>query len=406
MAAMVEVWTKRKRLLVVDNLHRLLNDKTEPADEDARLLLERISQTECQLLTLGWPGTDALGTSRERVLRWELEGIADDPGVQKLRAEGVEGEPKTIPLEQVVDKLDGNPKMLEILAVLIRENGGQASVLDERPDWIEDSMKPLYAMWEAIGPELQELLTAICIFRRGRTAERLERFLDRKKVQLGLEALHRWGLAKQVDGNQDWTPDHDLARKMVTKHVSEETLKELHGRAATFWGKEGTKVLGNRMPTRIEKVQPLIEMAFHLAEAGEGNTLVSLLNSSVGDEALAQVLDRLGAWGDRVELWERAVAVVSDPKNEAILRHHLAMAYGQLGDWDRALKEYEASLKIEEKFGDQQGIAASRHQIGIVYQLKGDWDRALKEYEASLRIKEKLGDQQGIAQSRHQIGMV
>ncbi len=406
-ALAMEGWHQRGCLLVIDNLHVLLDDRANPKDDMAKLLLAKLSEAAGgQLLTLSWLRTDALGTGKDRVLVWELEGLKEKPGIEKLRAEGVRGEPK-ITLEKVVDNLKGNPKMLEILGLLLAPHKGDASILDERPDWIESSMAPLRAMWEAIGKELQKLLAALCVFRRGRNAERLGRFLEAKNIQQQLDALIKWGLAKSLDGVRDYAPDHDLVRKIVKEKFSEEKLRELHKRAASLWLEEGKDIGKEKMPTTIAEIQPLLEAGVHLAEAKEGTRLLNeVIARQCGDAEFHNIADRVGAWVDLTSLFEQLIALETDASLLAKHRHNLGMRYQARGDWDAALREYWDSLKIKEKVGDQQGIARTRHQIGRVYQDKSDLDAALKEYKANLKTFGDLGDLRNLAATHHQIGMV
>jgi len=353
--------------------------------------------------------------------------------VKKLRAEKVKGTPTTITLEKVVDNLDGNPKMLEILAELIGKHGGQAAILDEYPSWVESSMAPLRAVWEAIGPELQELVAALCVFRRGRNAERLARFLSETplippasrgrsdsdppvhggttggldvQVQHRLEALIAWGLAWSLDGVHDYGPDHDLIRRMVREHFGEDKLNELHRRAANLWLEEGKNIGKKKTPTTIEEIQPLLEVGYHLAQTKNGDAVLKLLSSSWGGVTLNALTDRFGAWTEWSDLTKSGAAHATKEEYRTVARHNLGIAYQKRGDLTAALKEYRASLEIEEQLGNRQGMAQSRHQVGNVYYLQGDWEAALKEYRASLEILTQLGDRQGMAKSRHQIGML
>ncbi|MBU1936485.1 tetratricopeptide repeat protein [bacterium] len=403
----MEAWRQRGCLLVIDNLHCLLDDKANPKDEQAKLLLEKLGEASGgQLLTLSWSQTDVLGTGAEKVLKWELEGLREKPGVEKLRAEGVRGEPK-ITLEKVVDNLDGNPKMLEILAGLIKRHGGNATILDEHPSWIEDSMAPLRAMWNAIGPELQNVLSALCVFRRGRNAERLGRFLETKNIQQQLDALIKWGLAKSIDGARDYAPDHDLLRKIVKEQLDEKKLCEWHKLAADIWLEEGKDVGKDNIPTTIAEIQPLLEAGVHLAEAKEGTLLLNeVIARQCGDTEFHWIADRLGAWADLTTLFEQLVTFESNAALLAKHHHGLGNRFEARGDWDNALREYNAGLEILKESEDLKGLIGIRHQIGVVYIQKGDWDAALKEYKAIMKMCKNLNDQYRIAAVRHQIGVV
>ncbi len=89
----------------------------------------------------------------------------------------------------------------------------------------------------------------------------------------------------------------------------------------------------------------------------------------------------------------------------------MASTYGQLGnlaqgreDYDEAARQYQRALDIEELLGDQAGMATAYHNLGILAQLRGDDNEAAGQYQRSLDIEEQLGNQAGIAGSYHQFG--
>ena len=67
---------------------------------------------------------------------------------------------------------------------------------------------------------------------------------------------------------------------------------------------------------------------------------------------------------------------------------------------------YRRSLEINERIGDQAGMAASYHQLGMLAQTAGDYDAAEPLYRRSLEISERIGDQAGMATSYHQLGIL
>ena len=51
-------------------------------------------------------------------------------------------------------------------------------------------------------------------------------------------------------------------------------------------------------------------------------------------------------------------------------------------------------------------MATSYHQLGILAQDRGDYDEAARQYQRSLDINERLGNQAGMATSYHQLGIL
>ena len=78
----------------------------------------------------------------------------------------------------------------------------------------------------------------------------------------------------------------------------------------------------------------------------------------------------------------------------------MARSYDQLGmlaqdrgDYDEAARQYQRSLDINERLGDQAGMAASYHHLGILAQARGDYEEAARQYQRALDINERLGNQ-------------
>ena len=58
---------------------------------------------------------------------------------------------------------------------------------------------------------------------------------------------------------------------------------------------------------------------------------------------------------------------------------------------------------IDSMFGDQASMASNYHHLGMLAQARGDYEEAARQYQRSLDISERLGDQ---ASSYHQLGML
>ncbi|MES2837256.1 MAG: tetratricopeptide repeat protein [Bacteroidota bacterium] len=86
--------------------------------------------------------------------------------------------------------------------------------------------------------------------------------------------------------------------------------------------------------------------------------------------------------------------------------NNIGIIYWNQGNYDQALENYFASLKIREKTGDKKGIALSYNNIGLIYWNQGNYDQALKNYFASLKIREEIGDKKGFADSYNNIGII
>lgn len=73
-----------------------------------------------------------------------------------------------------------------------------------------------------------------------------------------------------------------------------------------------------------------------------------------------------------------------------------ALAYYVRGNYELALRNHFAALKLREKAGNKAYVAKSLNNIGVLYRSKKDYNNAISYYRQSLAIKQELHDEQGI----------
>ena len=76
------------------------------------------------------------------------------------------------------------------------------------------------------------------------------------------------------------------------------------------------------------------------------------------------------------------------------------------GDYDGAEARYRQSLEIQERLGDQAGMATCYNNLGNLAELRGDYNDAEAHHRRSLEIKEHLGNQAGMAASYNNLGIL
>ena len=62
------------------------------------------------------------------------------------------------------------------------------------------------------------------------------------------------------------------------------------------------------------------------------------------------------------------------------------------GDYDEAARQYQRTLDINERLGNQAGMATSYHNLGALAYDRGDYDEAARQYQRALDINERLGN--------------
>ncbi|MEM1217949.1 MAG: adenylate/guanylate cyclase domain-containing protein [Bacteroidota bacterium] len=77
------------------------------------------------------------------------------------------------------------------------------------------------------------------------------------------------------------------------------------------------------------------------------------------------------------------------------VRNNLALAYLQMGQYDRAYREYAASRKLYLEFADTVMATRTLSQMANIRDEQGHWMEALDLYYEALKTFEKVGDQYG-----------
>ena len=189
-----------------------------------------------------------------------------------------------------------------------------------------------------------------------------------------------------------WTAT-ELAARIAGE--SGPVLAEVHRRAAGYWQWR----VDVWPQDKAADVHDLLEARYHLLQAGDLEAA-----GQVTESACSQ----LQTWG----AWDQEASLIHDtltwlPENSSRRGpyiHHLGMLAQLRGDYEEAARQYQRALDLDERLGDQAGMATGYHNLGILAQQRGDYEEAAREYQRGLDIKERLGNQAGMANSYHQLG--
>ena len=106
----------------------------------------------------------------------------------------------------------------------------------------------------------------------------------------------------------------------------------------------------------------------------KGMTIIMLL--IVGLYTVGTVY-RNSIWKDDFSLWSDTVRKSPD---SAEVRNNFGFAYASKGQWDIAMAEYQAALRLKPYFVD------AHNNVGTAFQAKGQLDMAIAEYQTALRL--------------------
>jgi tetratricopeptide (TPR) repeat protein len=91
---------------------------------------------------------------------------------------------------------------------------------------------------------------------------------------------------------------------------------------------------------------------------------------------------------------------------EAETRNAMGIGYEHVGKLDAAVEAYNAAAQIQEKLGDQRGLAKALRNLAIVEAVMGQRETAEKTLDRVKGILESIGDQASIADLHNDRGVV
>jgi len=124
----------------------------------------------------------------------------------------------------------------------------------------------------------------------------------------------------------------------------------------------------------------------------------------------ALLLCRNDKYEDAIKEFENILRIcIISPTEKMSILLNLGNAYYSLSQNDKALENYNASLRVTEKVGKKtalEGKAAALGNIGLIYSDKGDLDNALKYHQDALKIDREIGYKQGETLALGNIGLI
>ncbi len=174
-------------------------------------------------------------------------------------------------------------------------------------------------------------------------------------------------------------------------------LEQAHRHAAAYWQWRDRI----RPPNRAAALHDRLEARHHLLQAGD------IEDADQVTEWICGQLQTWGAWDQEASLiHDTLTRLPTDSPRQAVWIRQLGNVAQVRGDYDEAARQYQRSLDMFERLGDQAGMAGSYHNLGNVAQVRGDYDEAARQYQRSLDMFERLGDQAGMAAPYHNLGNV
>jgi len=114
----------------------------------------------------------------------------------------------------------------------------------------------------------------------------------------------------------------------------------------------------------------------------------------------------------RIAELEQRIAEAGDPPSPAMAVHvstwlnEMGFLFYSLGDLDKAERMYRKALKIDERLGRQEGVAAAHGNLGGISITREDLDEAERMLRKALEIDERLGRQEDVAGAYINLGLI
>jgi len=92
---------------------------------------------------------------------------------------------------------------------------------------------------------------------------------------------------------------------------------------------------------------------------------------------------------------------IGERNAEASMLNDIANIFQIIGEYDKALKYYEESLKLQ---NDEREKAATYNNIAVLYSTKGDFNKSIEYRKKAIEICERYGDYHGLARALINLG--
>jgi tetratricopeptide (TPR) repeat protein len=192
---------------------------------------------------------------------------------------------------------------------------------------------------------------------------------------------------------------HPLVAELVRSRVTEKARVAGHEGAIGYF-EANVKPASAEMV--LEDCQEEFEIFHHACEIGDHKKAFSIYGT------INDFLGRRGFYREQVGLLERLVSKwPSGPENASergACFCSLGIAYGSLGQYQRAIDFQQQSLEIKREIGDRDGEGGALCNLGIAYGSLGQYQQAIDFYQEALPIQREAGNQQFEANSLGGLG--
>jgi tetratricopeptide (TPR) repeat protein len=375
--ALVEALNENSYLLIFDEFSSWLDEQLQVKNPELRRVLHAFissaHRSKILLISERKPFFDPqaspipAGVAQNE----ELFGLEESDGIRLLK-EYLPYEDENL-LRRTVQICGANPRMLNWFGYLVAHGREDIKTL-LASEGAELSGKLLAKSVEGLTRESQDALERLAVFRRPLKKQDLDQ----------LHVSFHKAVAPLLDRFlATWCPkDNSVtlaqpAKALVRARLGHERRRSLHLEAVGFYAAEQSAT----EPTAFRDVLPILEKAYHLAEAGQGQEAT---------DVFLGVSKSLTEWGylDLVQEYVGGALEASkaDPLRRARCLWTLADVHDLRSQYPEALDRFQESLQEFESVQDYEGVASCRWRLGRVRNALGEFASALEDFQTCIEI--------------------
>jgi tetratricopeptide (TPR) repeat protein len=298
----------------------------------------------------------------------ELFGLPSDEAVELLERSGMRGQASAV-LRKAAEIYDGNPLALRLFANLVtREQRDPAELLSPRgaatvlDRLIGESIKDLSA-------NLVLAAQALAVLRQPLARDALDAAgLDLRTQILPLQDR------LMVQTRPQGFVLAPLFRAYALTRLDVERQQRLHHRAASLWQRRASDPKDWQS---LEAIQPTLEQAFHLGQAGCWPEAAFVLVPA------ARHLLRLGYIDIAARETERVLPHLDPSEVKAQLLLVIGQVADWLGDYDQACRHFERALTQDSVTG--QTRCEALYRLGRVHGARNEFPEATRLLEEAIQ---------------------
>jgi tetratricopeptide (TPR) repeat protein len=158
----------------------------------------------------------------------------------------------------------------------------------------------------------------------------------------------------------------------------------------------------------LEKVRGYLEAFHHYCEVEAWESAKAVLWDSPNTSTEYELHWKMQIWGYNRELVNLCIKLLNKLSIDIdiVLFRRIGNAYDALGEYNKAIQNYQKSLVLAREINDKASIGRSLGNLGIAYYFLGQYNQAIEYQEASLDTYTNIEDIAGIGRALGNIGLI